>query len=553
MIRLKPILRVFLLTGAVVLAIDCRAESVQADVEPSIDSPYCLRHSAERHAQTSGSERLAAQHQEVLAYQSLAEEVLSTRAQAIELYEELRAKARRGEPLSGNDLLRLNQGAKAMLARRKALFEIAEAHECWLDLGVSNDPEMVRAQAAGMVMSLSAALLLYDNYALAISLYRSNLALRRHLNQTDSGFEIKSRELDRITLSYASPANRYRVRRALHWFERGGREAFAPEDNDFRYLVDMIDQSPSRNIVRRFDPVGFVGRMFGLLATAGFDTLFELKDQSTFMPSMLFGNAVGLVESRRGKLDDRQDVHDRVVGALRAGDILLEKTPFRLTDSFIPGHWGHVAIWVGTPDELKALGLWDRPEVRPFQAAIRNGHGVVEALRSGVKMNPIQHFLNIDDLAVLRETGLSEAQRAQVILHTLRQVGKAYDFNFDVESTDRIVCSELVYHAYSHHQWPTAKYLGRSTISPDNVARNALPAGYLNTVVLYHDGEEVATDQGAFMARLLKQAPAAPPSVMAELATAKGAGDAPVSSSTLLVSQPKAGPSGQAPEIAPLD
>ena len=532
MMGLIRTLRTGLLACTLVVAAGGHAESNLPEAASLADNIHCQRHSAERHAQTNGGERLAAQRGEVLAYQSLAEEVLSTRAQAIELYEELRAKARRGEPLSGSDLLRLNQGAKAMLAQRKALFEIAEAHECWLDLGVPGDPEMARAQAAGMTMSLSAALLLFDNYALAISLYRSNLDLRRHLNQNDSGFEIKSRELDRITLSYASPANRTRVRRALQWFEKDGRQALGPDDNDFRYLADLIDQSPSRHIVRRFDPVGFVGRMFGLLATAGFDTLFELKDQSTFMPSMLFGNAVGLVESRRGKLDDRQDVHDRVVGALRAGDILLEKTPFRLTDSFIPGHWGHVAIWVGTPDELKALGLWDRPEVRAHQAAIRAGHGVVEALRSGVKMNPIQHFLNIDDLAVLRENGLSDTQRAQVILHTLRQVGKAYDFNFDVESTDRIVCSELVYHAYSHHRWPTSRHLGRSTISPDNVALRAVPAGFLNTVVLYHDGEEIAADQSAYMARLLKQEWTVPQPDAAGIAT----GDGVVSSLPVLAS-----------------
>ena len=31
----------------------------------------------------------------------------------------------------------------------------------------------------------------------------------------------------------------------------------------------------------------------------------------------------------------------------QAGDILLEKTPFRLTDKLIPGYWGHAAVWIG--------------------------------------------------------------------------------------------------------------------------------------------------------------------------------------------------------------
>ena len=120
-------------------------------------------------------------------------------------------------------------------------------------------------------------------------------------------------------------------------------------------------------------------------------------------------------------------------------------------------------------------------------------------------MNPLQQFMNIDDLAVLREPTLPPAQRAEVILHALRQVGKGYDFNFDVVSTDRIVCSELVYHTYSHRQWPTARYLGRATISPDNVALRALPGEELDVVLLFHDGQAIDGDLPGFMARLLKK------------------------------------------------
>jgi hypothetical protein len=229
-----------------------------------------------------------------------------------------------------------------------------------------------------------------------------------------------------------------------------------------------------------------------------------LKDQGVFLPSMIFGNAVGLVESRRGKLDNQPGILNRVAEGLRAGDILLEKTPFRLTDSFIPGHWGHVAVWVGTPNELRALGIWDHPAVRKHRSLIESEKGVVEALRSGVKLNELSHFMNIDDLAILRDVSMTEAQRAEVVIQSLRQIGKGYDFNFDVESTDKIVCSELVYHAFSHRRWPTAKHLGRATISPDNVARHSVPGDYLDVVMLFHDGEEIAEERRSFMARLLK-------------------------------------------------
>jgi len=156
---------------------------------------------------------------------------------------------------------------------------------------------------------------------------------------------------------------------------------------------------------------------------------------------------------------------------------------------------------------LRALGIWEHPVVRKYHDRIAAGNGVVEALRGGVTMNPLDHFLNIDDLAVLRGTTMSEEERAHVVVQSLRQVGKGYDFNFDVESTDRIVCSELVYHAYSQQTWPTDKHLGRATISPDNVAVRSLPGDFLSVVMLYHDGKEIAEQPDAFMARLLKKAP----------------------------------------------
>jgi hypothetical protein len=106
-------------------------------------------------------------------------------------------------------------------------------------------------------------------------------------------------------------------------------------------------------------------------------------------------------------------------------------------------------------------------------------------------MNTLDRFLNVDDLALLRQDGLPDTARAEIVLHALRQVGKAYDFNFDVETTDRIVCSELVYHAYGHLDWPTSRVLGRVTISPDNIAVRATGQGPLAIAALYHDGEEV--------------------------------------------------------------
>ncbi len=464
----------------------------------------CHEHSRVFHGAASAEGRLQALERELLVYQALVEEALTMRASAIRLVHELREKLDRGEPLSGLDLKNLNQGGAELLQQRAALFRVSMAHECWLDKPPSADPVEARIQKTGVAMSLSAALVLYDNYLLAISLYRNDARLRQHLNRSDKGFGIRESELNRIAASFASPEYRARVRRGLEWFERHGGIPEGAADDGYRYLTQLIDQSPSRQIVRRARPLAFFGNLLGFFSTLTVDTLAGLKDEGINLSSLLFGNAVGLVESRRGKLDGRPDVLARVSGELQPGDILLEKTPFRLTDAFIPGHWGHVAVWVGSEADLRRLGIWEHPVVRPHQQAIRQGRGVVEALRSGVEMNALSRFLNVDDLAVLRPARLEDGARPEAVLQALRQVGKAYDFNFDVESTHRIVCSELVYHTYVQIQWPTVRRLGRVTISPDNVAVRATGDGPFRVALLYRDGQEQGGNLEAAMARLVE-------------------------------------------------
>ncbi len=474
------------------------AQAIEDGPSPGFTpSAVCSGNLRGSHAQASMAERIK-------AYQALTEEALSLRERAIVFLDELKARDARRETLSGSDLKRLNQGAATLLAQRQALLAMTAEYECWLDDPVSTSSDAARAQASGIAMSLSAALILYDNYLTAIGFYQATPFLRHHLNREDSGFAIQAGELTRIAASFNSAVNRARVRRGLIWFEKHGHVLRDSANGDERYLAALIDQSPSYNMVRRAQPMGYASNLMGFFGVLSVDTLNLLKDEGVNFSSMVFGNTIGLVESRRGKLDGNAQIRDKVAGVLQAGDILLEKTPFRLTDSFIPGHWGHAAVWVGSEEELRTLGIWDNPVVKPYQARIREGRGVIEALRSGVQMNSLAHFINVDDLAVLRREAVSQEQRVDVILQALRQVGKAYDFNFDVESTDRIVCSELVYHAYGDIRWPTERHFGRATVSPDNIAVLATGDGPLSVLLLYHDGREVSGDSRRYIEKLVQ-------------------------------------------------
>jgi hypothetical protein len=446
---------------------------------------------------------------EVADLRRLVDRSLSYRVGTAALAQRLRGKISRRQAMSGGDLADLKKSEAEHLALRASLIRIAAEHECWLDGdSVANGSVLPSAERLkGLMLSVAAALVLYDNYLLAMSLYQDSAKLRRYLDNRDIGFGIDYGELNRASLSFLSVRNRRRVRAGLAYYEREAapvRWGWASDDA-FRYLDLVITQSPSYNLTRRPSLSAYLGdriEFFGLLTS---DSLMRLRDEGVNLLSMVFGDTIGLVESRRGRLYARPAVQAELERTLQAGDILLEKTPFRLTDAVIPGYWGHSAILVGTEAELRELAIWDDPVVVAQHAAIRQHRLVAEALRSGVKLNPLRRFLNVDDLAVLRMSVDARRERAAAIVQALRQVGKRYDFNFDIETTDRIVCSELIYNAYATLDWPTSRLLGRSTISPDDIAAKALGGRAMTVLVVYHDGQRMSGDPADRLGELMRR------------------------------------------------
>jgi hypothetical protein len=202
------------------------------------------------------------------------------------------------------------------------------------------------------------------------------------------------------------------------------------------------------------------------------DTLIGLLNKLTNFLSGFFGNIAGSVKWREGFLYNNAEALKLVIKDLRPMDIILEKSPFVLTDKFIPGHFGHVAIYLGTKSELLKINMWNHPSIVPHHEDIEKGRVILEAVRSDVRLNTIEEFLNIDEFTVMRKIDglLSDDLVYEQIMRGMEQIGKEYDFNFDIATLDKIVCSELIYIVFGNVTWPTTYRVGRTTITPDDIA-----------------------------------------------------------------------------------
>ena len=444
-------------------------------------------------------------------YQIYVEEILSDRTKAFRLFEEVKDK----DPLSGKNLDDMSR----MLVRHLNVKDITKEYIQKYQYLVDNEEtKYTKKERFELVMiSLSAMLARYDDYLLTYKNFNDQKNLREFLNDENSGYGIPKNVLQEIANSYNSISERNDIKKMIKFYD-DNKEAYKNEnDAFFLYLKDLIDNSPSYKLGFD-DTIGNstieLANIYNISIDLGDDALDLLINEI----SKDFGNSAGLVATRKGKLYEDEKVANNIRNTIKPGDFLLEKTPFRLTDKLIPGHWGHAAVYLGTNEELEELGVWAKLEelkdagdryftqdkIDELRKDIQDDKVIDEALRDGVQLNTIEHFLNIDDLAIMHDTTETKEDKIDRIILTMRQLGKEYDFKFDVETSIKIVCSELIYATDILHTWPTKNSGGINTISPDNVASKSVEDDTIYKIpLLYHDGKEVTTDRKAYMQGLL--------------------------------------------------
>lgn len=390
--------------------------------------------------------------------------------------------------------LRLAKALSEAHGLRDNLFKQALTHRSALyrvDNGISDNERVTE-----IVIAMSAAVTLFENSQTMHQAFDKNALLKGKLNEGYPEYGIPAGFYDSSTMRSNNPEYRKAFTDAVRYFA-DNRKAIETEINrsstSIQSLYQHIAKSPmlkgfkGANVFKKIAILPFKAAS-GVMGVSG-----RGLNHAKFTSSKIVGNTMGAVRWREGKLKGDAEMLQAMQTQLQPGDILLEKTPFTLTDKSIPGHFGHAAVYIGSKDQIKALDLLENPLVQKNLTKIEEGHGVVEALRSGVQLNKLQDFMNVDDVAILRPKKLSLDDRRQAVVLALGNIGKKYDFNFDVNTTDTIVCSELVYIVYPQVDFVTKNVLGSFSITPDDIAQRAgsAEADPLEVVLFAHDGQLV--------------------------------------------------------------
>lgn len=296
--------------------------------------------------------------------------------------------------------------------------------------------------------------------------YRSRPLLRRKLNEAEPAWGIPAGMFDRIgeQLLREDPAQpleemaAYFESRRQEWAER---QVWTGPQSE--WLGGRID-----------DATAYVRARRPPTQRLQLESFLQRVRQDVYNPVYAFQSAVSewVGDTRLAQRPPcvTADRIEQVRQRLRPGDILLERRTWFLSNAFLPGFWPHAALYIGSEDELRSLGVLDDPAVAEYVSRLReagpDGHRptVVEAVSEGVVLSSLDHTLQADYAAVLRPR-LDDAARAEAIAAAFRHLGKPYDFEFDFFTSDKLVCTELIYRVYEGRlHLPLRKVMGRDTL-----------------------------------------------------------------------------------------
>ncbi len=196
---------------------------------------------------------------------------------------------------------------------------------------------------------------------------------------------------------------------------------------------------------------------------------------------------VGRAASGLYRADDKlvsDDIRNAIGDFLEPGDVIVSRHAVALTNLFIPGYWPHAAFYVGTPPQRDALGV----SVPDDKQSLWTGQVcTLEALKDGVRLRPLSSTLSVDYFVILRPQVSAETIR-QAIARGIVHEGKMYNFDFDFFSSDRLVCTEVVYRSYDGLDGiriPLTERAGRKTLSAEDLLDFALNADVFEPVAIF--------------------------------------------------------------------
>jgi 1-acyl-sn-glycerol-3-phosphate acyltransferase len=318
----------------------------------------------------------------------------------------------------------------------------------WTYRGAHDDAGQGPFESRAFLLAYASAAALFEKADIIVSTFSDNKEARRKLNEGDLAWDIPAGTYDLLVGSLANATVVSELRAGTMRFDEMPR-AEIPADEAWRTLLEA--GAEARPVIER------ASRSIGdrKIELALMDLRSHTGD-SRYLAQSMVSTWIGdfRLKSRpehTGLISAEQASELRKL--LQPGDILLERRNWFMSNAFLPGYWPHAALYLGDPQPLEDLGVVSDPRVerswKAFTTPDARGHryAVIEAISEGVAFTTFEHSVGEADAVAVLRPRLTDAQRREMVARAFSHYGKPYDFEFDFFSTDRLVCTEVVYRA----------------------------------------------------------------------------------------------------------
>jgi hypothetical protein len=168
-------------------------------------------------------------------------------------------------------------------------------------------------------------------------------------------------------------------------------------------------------------------------------------------------------------------LREEILAKAKPGDVFVTRHDDALSNLFLPGFWPHAALYLGTAENLAALGI----EV-PSGITGPGQLWFLESKKDGVRFRQVEETLAVDACVVLRSP-LETADLATAIRRAMSHAGKPYDFLFDFRTADVLACTEVIYrgfHGTGAVRFHLAEVGGRLCLPAEELLEQALDSGF---------------------------------------------------------------------------
>jgi hypothetical protein len=320
-----------------------------------------------------------------------------------------------------------------------------------------------------------------------IGLARERDIVWKKLDEAELRYGLKRKSFTRLYRQLTSNFTMRRFYKARDYFDANRQAVMAAmETEELRRVADILttlnlptaSRGDHLKRYRRF--VNFSLRRRSI--SAGRNTMFALFEATG---SDIADLKIPLVKNIGAPKRVMPDVIESLKSKLQPGDVFITRHDDAMSNLFLPGFWPHGALYIGSAETREMRGIAEVFDgYKPSTAETIN---ILEAKKDGVLLRPIEETLQVDAFVVLRPK-LNQSQINQALSRGLSHAGKLYDFIFNFATSDRLVCTEVIYRAYhgiGPIEFSLSTRAGRKCLSAEDFLNQAVKNDWFEVVLLY--------------------------------------------------------------------